>query len=154
MKLFSQRDVSSCPAIVKAISRRECFQHIPDTTSLFILDFFYASCFSLRLKCTRDLLAKKSQKISFISLDMSTPGIPVEMKRNHDLICLKRHRSNPKAPTKLVCHIEGFKFMQQFSGRDSSSLRIGRDLLILAGKSHLRFLLISGKKIFKDAEFN
>lgn len=107
MKLFSQRDVSSCPAIVKAISRHECFQHIPDTTSLFILDFFYAACLSLRLNCTRDLLAQKSQKFSFISPDMSTPSISVEMKRNHDLICLKK-----QSPTKLVCHIEGFKFMQ------------------------------------------
>lgn len=79
----------------------------------------------------------------------------VEMKRNHDLICLKKQRSNLKAPRKLVCHIEGFKFMQLWFLSSLRQIRKkGKDLLLLAGNSHLRFLFVFGKKIFKDAEFN
>lgn len=113
MKLFGQRDVSSCPRHCKG--NFETWMLPTHSRHNITFHPWFLLCFLPfpPLEVHTRFAGEEITKIFFYFAWHEYARHP-KWKWKEIMIWFvwRRQRSNPKAPTKLVCHIEGFKFMQ------------------------------------------
>lgn len=146
MKLFSQRDVSSCPRHCKGNFETWMLpthsRHNITFHPWFLLCFLPFPSLEVHTRFAGEEITKNFFYFAWHEYARHPSGNEKKSRSDLSEEATKQSESPDKA---RVSHrrlqVHAVVIFKQFSGRDSSSLRIGRDLLILAGKSHLRFFV-------------